>query len=258
VLDAQEVLIRLMADPQLTILDTLEIFPVSEASTETRFREPSEVLETAMRNNPVLQQARIGVEIAEINLRVAENQKMPRLDLIASARTQSLAEHPYTARERFNTGDYASYAVGLSLEYPLGNRQRKAELLKRKIERRKAVATVQNIADQVATAAKEGLRRVTTNHSEIQLQKDAVEAARIHLKTLEETESVREQLTPEFLLVKLQAQETLATTQRAEIRAVVDFNISLVQLARTLGTVFELHHIKASMPAVSSPKDAFE
>jgi outer membrane protein TolC len=100
----------------------------------------------------------------------------------------------------------------------------------------------------VAVAAKEGLRRIKTNHSEIQIQKQAVEAAQIHLQTLKDTEPIREQLTPEFLLVKLQAQETLANVQRAENRAVVDFNISLVQLARTLGTVLELRQIKSSMP----------
>jgi len=153
-----------------------------------------------------------------------------------------------TSHDEFKTGDYASYAIGLSLEYPLGNRQREAEFIQRRLERRKAITALQNVADQVAVAAKEGLRRIKTNHSEIQIQKEAVEAARIHLQTLKDTEPIREQLTPEFLLVTLQAQETLANVQRAENRAVADYNISLVQLARTLGTVLELHQIKSSMP----------
>ncbi|MFC1634172.1 TolC family protein, partial [Planctomycetota bacterium] len=205
-----------------------------------------------------IQQTRIGIEIADINFRVAENQKMPRLDLIASARTQGLHQDADTSHDRLKSGDFASYTVGLSLEYPLGNRQRKAELLRRRLEKRQAVVTLQNIADQVAIAAKEGLRRIKTNHLEIQIQKDAVEAARIHLQTLKDTEPVREQLTPEFLLVKLQAQETLANTQRAENRAVVDFNISQIQLARTLGTVLELHQIKSSMPTIPYPDGRLE
>ena len=144
------------------------------------------------------------------------------------------------------------------MDYPLGNRQREAELLRRRLERRQAIANLQNVADQTAIAAKEGVRRIKIDYSETQIQKEAVEAARIHLQTLKDTEPVREQLTPEFLLVTLQAQETLANTQRAEIRAVVDFNISLVQLARTLGTVLDLHQIKSSMPIVPSPTDALE
>ena len=253
IVDAQEELIRWMADTQLNVLDELQIIPVSEVSLEVQELESSDLLKIAMRKNPVIQQARIGIEIADINFRVAENQKMPRLDLIASSRTQGLHQDPDTSHDRLRSADFFSYAVGLSLEYPLGNRQREAELMRRRLERRKAVATLQNVADQVALAAKEGLRKIKTNHAEIQVQKEAVEAARIHLQTLKDTEPVREQLTPEFLLVKLQAQETLANTQRAENRAIVEFNISRVQLARTLGTVIELHQIKSSLPTVPDP-----
>ncbi|MBN2315768.1 MAG: TolC family protein [Sedimentisphaerales bacterium] len=250
--DAQEVLVRLIADSQLNMLDEFQIIPVSEVSLETReLEQPLTVLETAMRKNPVIQQARIGIEIADINVRVAENQKMPRLDLIASTRTQGLHQDADTSHDSLKTDGYFSYEVGVSLEYPFGNRQREAELLRRRLERRRAVAVLQNIADQVAIAAKEGLRKIKTNQAEIQIQKKAVEAAQIHLQTLIDTEPVREQLTPEFLLVKLQAQETLANSQRSENRAIIDFNISLIQLARIIGTVLELHPIQSSMPVVS-------
>ena len=71
------------------------------------------------------------------------------------------------------------------------------------------------------------------------------------MQALEDSEPVREQLTPEFLMVKLQAQEALANAQQSEIRAIVDFNISLAQLARISGTVLELHQVSSSLPAVS-------
>jgi hypothetical protein len=71
------------------------------------------------------------------------------------------------------------------------------------------------------------------------------------LQALEDSEPIREQMTPEILLVKLQAQESLANAQRAEIRSIADFNISLAQLARTLGTVLELHQVKTSLPTLS-------
>jgi outer membrane protein TolC len=252
VIDAQDTLIRLMADSQLNMLDEFKIVPASEASLEAEELESSGILEVAMRKNPVIQQAKIATEIADINIRVAENQDMPRLDLIASARTQGLDRSAESAQDNLNSGDFISYAVGLSLEYPIGNRQREAELLQRRLERRKAISELQNVADQVGMLAKEAIRRVKTNYSEIQVQKDAVEAARIHLQALEDTEPIRAQLTPEFLLVKLQAQETLAQAQRSEIRAVVDFNISLAQLAQTSGTVLELHQVSSSLPTVST------
>lgn len=249
--DAQDVLIRLMADAQLNVLGDFSIIPVSEPSRELEMPEESELLELAVNKNPVIQQARLGTEIADINIRVAENQDMPRLDLTASARTQGMAKGPENAQDKLTNGDYLSYGVGLSLEYPLGNRQREAELIQRRFERRQAFTILHNVADQAAQLVRERARRAQTNYSEIQLQKDATEAARIYLEAMEDAENIREQLTPEFLLVKLQAQEILANAQMSEVRAIVEFNIALVELAQTLGTVLELHEVEASLPNIS-------
>jgi len=251
IIDAQNALVRLMADAQLNMLDDFEIIPASEANLETEKIDSSKILEIAMKKNPAIQRAKIETEITDINIRVAENQHMPRLDLIATARTQALARDRNTAQDRLETGEYDSYAIGLSLEYPLGNRQRHAELLKRRLERRKAISALQNVADQVAILAKEGITKIETNYSEIQIQKEAAGAARIHLQALEDSEPIRERLTPEFLFLKLQAQEALANAQRSEIKAVVEFNIALVQLAQISGTVLELHQVSTSMPSVS-------
>ena len=256
--DAQDTLVRLMADAQLNMLDEFQIVPASAASLEIEELNSPEILEVAMKKNPTIQKARIGIEISDINIRVAENQDMPRLDLVASARTQGLARGPEAAQDRLNTGDFFSYGLGLTLEYPLGNRQRDAELLQRKLERRQTISGLQNVADQVAILAKEGTRRIKTNYSEIEIQKDAVEAARIHLQALEDSEPVRAQLTPEFLLVKLQAQAALANAQAAEIRDIVEFNISLAQLAQTQGTVLELHQVSTSLPRASANSSTFK
>ena len=251
VIDTQDALVRLMADPQVSMLDEVEIVPATIPSMMAEEFEQSEILGLAMKKNPIMQQARVAITIADINIRVAENQEMPRLDLIASSRIQGLARSQGQAQDSFNSGDYASYAVGLSLEYPLGNRQREAELLQRRIERRKAISTLQNLADQVAIQAKERMRMVETNHAEIEIQEQAAQAARIHLQAVEDSEPIREKLTPEFLLVKLQAQGALADAQMAEIKAVADFNISLAKLAQTTGTVLELRQVSTALPIVS-------
>ena len=251
VIDAQDALVRLMADPQVSMLDELEIVPDSIPSMVAEELEQSEILGLALKKNPIMQQARVAITIADINIRVAENQEMPRLDLIASSRIQGLARSQGRAQDSFNSGDYASYAVGLSLEYPLGNRQREAELLRRRFERRKAISTLQNLADQVAIQAKERIRMIETNRAEIEIQEEAAQASRIHLQAVEDSEPIRERLTPEFLLVKLQAQGALADAQMAEIKAIAGFNISLAQLAQTTGTVLELRQVSTALPIVS-------
>jgi outer membrane protein len=249
VLDQQDVIIRLISDTQLNLLEEIKIIPASQLSLKKTELEINKLLETTIQNNPVIQQARVGINIADINIRIAKNQKMPRLDLVTSLRTQSLDDGPENAFWDMYRTDYVSYGIGLSLEYPLGNRNRNAELIQRRLTRRKAVVTLENITDQAAQLTKEVARRVETNYIEIEKQKAASEAARLHLEVLEESEVIRDKLTPEFMLLKLQAQEFLANSKIAEIRAVADYNVAIAELSRITGTILELRLIESKLPA---------
>jgi outer membrane protein TolC len=263
VVDAQDALVRLIADPRVNTTMELEIVPQSEPQSPEEVPEPAAMtdraLATAMQRNPVVQRAHLGVEVAEINVRVAQNQKMPRLDLVGSTRARGLAQDYPAANSQIGGTDYVSYSVGLTFEVPLGNRQRQAEWMRRKLEQRKAISTLHGTADRVALVVKEAIRRVRTNLEQAQIQRRAVEAARIHLMTLEEAEQVRDRLTPEFLLVKLQAQETYAQTQRAESAALVELNVAMAELAQNTGTLQDLRMIESSMASVvEAPSDEDE
>jgi len=251
VMDVQDALVRLLSDSQINLLSDFEIVPISDlATTETRF-EQSEALRLALSNNPEIHQARLTVDVAQINVDVAKRQKMPRLDLVASARMQGLHSYQGGAHDELSDADYVSYAIGIMFEIPLGNRQREAEYRKRKLERSKAKSILQNTSDQLALQVKERIRLAETSYEEIQIQKDAVDAARIHLQALEDTEVIREKLTPEFLLVKLEAQESLSNAQRAEIKAISDYNIAQVRLAQSMGTVLDMRYVRKALPGES-------
>jgi outer membrane protein TolC len=248
--DAQDRLVRLMADPAVNLTDETEIIPTSEPSETLQTRAVEDMIAVALQNNPVMHQVRMRVAIADINIEVADNQKMPRLDLSASASSQALDRHRDIANDLLAEYDYNSYGIGLSMEIPLGNRARLAELRARKLERLKAVAVVQNVADQVAVQTKERLRRIQSSFAQIGIQEGTAQAATSQLLALEEAENIRERLTPEYLQVKLQAQEALATAQRAHMNAVVDYNVALAQLSQTTGSVLQLHQLGIMTPDV--------
>ncbi len=254
--DAQDDLAQLLADPQVNTTSNLTIMPVTTpeapAQPPESARMLNDALATAMRFNPAVQEAQIRIKIAEINVEVAQNQRMPRLDLIGSARAQGLAATSAEAHEQLEDRQYTSYGVGLTFEYPLGNRAREAELVRRRLERRKAVSVLHSAADQVAVQVKEKARKSQTTLEQVGVQKDAAQAAQAQLKALEESEPIREKLTPEFMLVKLQAQETYAQTRRAQVNALTEFNISLAELARATGTVLQLHRVETALTTVTT------
>ncbi|UCD51090.1 MAG: TolC family protein [Phycisphaerales bacterium] len=259
--DAQDALVRLMATSGVHLASDVEIVPVTapEANEEEIQRPVADrqALALAMQHNPIILHAKAAVEIADINVRVAKHQRMPRLDLVTSASTQGLAREREDASGQLGS-DYTSYAAGLVFEFTLGGRERYAELIKRRLERRKATAVLHNVADQVAVQVKERLRKVETNLAEIQVQTEAVAEGSVYLQALQDSEMVREQLTAEFLLVKLQAQETLAQAERAENEAMAQFNIALAELAQATGTVLDLHPIETSLSSLVTAHEEAE
>ena len=254
VVDVQEALVRLISDPQVNTAGDVTIIPASEPQVAPQLPESAAMVErtlaTALQRSPAIGQAQLGVQVAQINIEVAKNQRMPRLDLVGSARSRGLARDSGEAHEQIEDGQFTSYAVGLNLEYPLGNRSRQAEWLRRQWERRKATSILHSTADHVAVQVREKARKVRTNFDEVKVQSQAAQAAAAALSALEQSEPIRDKLTPEFLLVKLQAQETYAQAQRAQISAVTEFNIALAELAQAAGTILDLDRVDASLSSI--------
>ncbi len=239
-LDIQDRLVRLIAGHQMNLTEDLEVIPVSVPDKGNSDLDQSEMLNLALAHNPEISRAELEAEVAEINVKVAKKQMKPRLDIVASTQMQGLSDGSGEANDLFSSGDYNSYSIGLVLDYPIGNREKNAKFRLNKLKHAKALSNVQNISDRVASLVKDRIRSAETAHEEIQIQKEAVSAATIHLQSLEDIEEVRKSLTPEFLLAKIQAQDLLANAQKAEIKAVVDYNISLTQLLQAAGTVLNL------------------
>lgn len=242
--DVQDSLVRLLSDPQLNLLNDLDIVPMTAPDTSAKELIQSELLELALNNNPDIARARIEVEIAEINLKVAKRQKLPLVDLVASARLDGLSDDRSSAARMISNTEHESYFLGFSFEYPLGNREKTSEFRQRELEYTKASSKLQVMLDQIALTIKDRIRAAETSQKEIRIYKDAVNAARVHLQVIEDIGVVRKRLTPEFLLTIIQAQDSLAEAQRGETRAIAEYNIALSRLSQATGTLMNMEPIK--------------
>ena len=252
VFDVQDQLARLLADHQLRATDDYAIKPTSDPVTTAVSIDMGEQLVDALKFNPALEQARLAIAAAEVNVRVARNEALPVLDLVASVGLQGLKGHGKRAAVDMFSGDYFEHSVGLTFEYPLGNRQARAAVRQRNQEKLKTIAEMQNIADQVAVSIKETIRRIQSAFEEMRAQTAAVAASQEYLAALNALED-KQALTPEFLQVKLQAQEALALARRAEIQTTVEFNNALAQLAQVTGTTLQQNNIKLAAEDIVTP-----
>lgn len=254
--DVEDRMARLLADSQLNILSDYEIAPTTRPNVEQIHFDETDQLLTALRFNPLLEQARLAIEMAGINVRVAENEILPRLDLTGSVTNQGLGPTANEARKHRETVEFTSYSIGFQFEYPIGNRERAGSLRQRKAERLKAITAMQNATDQMAVQIRERIRQIQTAYEEMKAQRRAVEASREQLEAIIATEELR-QLTPEFLQVKLVAQGTLANAERDELRAIVEYNNAIADLARVTGTTLELHRVQIALPTVLGAEDTY-
>lgn len=252
--DAEDDLARRLADSQIALPDQYEIVPTTPPTTELVQPDVESQLLEALEHNPVLEQARVAIEQAAVNVTIARNQTLPKLDLSAGTTLQSLDQSRHEAFDEFFTGNFFSSMVQLTFEYPVANRARRADLRRARYQHTQALVRLQKTADEVATSVKERIRQIHTTHAELQAQNAAVEAAALQLQALEDTERIRGRLTPEFLQVKLDAQQTLASAQQAHLRARAAYNTALVDLARATGTVLDLHRVELALPAAADEK----
>lgn len=250
--DAQDALARLLSDPQLNLLEEYLIQPTNDMSSQPVEIDAEDQLMTALRLNPSLEQLRLAIQQADINITVAKNNLLPSLNLTAgvdvsgaSRRSRNITWHDVSSVR------YASYNVQLTFEYPLGNRAAKAQLAEARLTKKQALTRLQNAADQVAQVIRERIRQVYTQYEEYIVQTAALEAAEAQVEALDALERLRGQLTPEFLNLKLNAQETVAQAESNQLQALVNYNTAMLDLARTTGAVLEMNQVELALPVVS-------
>ncbi len=82
-------------------------------------------LDLARQQRPELRRLQVAVEQADLEVRIAQNQQKPDLSLVASYGHRSLEDDLGESLGNLADTDYNSWTLGLSLSYPLGNRQRR-------------------------------------------------------------------------------------------------------------------------------------
>ncbi len=247
IFDVQDRLARLLATERMNPLRNCAIVPTTDPVTSKVDIDPTDQLISALRYSPLMEQARLAIAAADVQVGVAKNETLPVLNLTASVGTQGMSRVGGRAGGESLTFDYLDHSVGLLFEYPIGNRAASSMLRQRKFERLRSVTEMQNTADVVAVNVRTALRQIETAFQEMQARKAATAASQAQLQALEDTEQIRGRLTPEFLNLKLSSQESLAAAERAEIAATIDFNTALARLAQITGTTLRQKNIKLAV-----------
>ena len=122
------------------------------------------------------------------------------------------------------TNAYPAWTFGVQIGYPLGTSASEANLAKARLQYSQAETQLRNLEIQVVTAVRDAARQVQTNRQRIDTSRAARELAERRLDAEEKKFAAGIQ-TSFFVF---QAQRDLAQARTNEVRALSDYNKSLV------------------------------
>jgi outer membrane protein TolC len=218
-----------------------QIIPVDRPPFEGKTVSLDEALLTAIDNRPDLRSARTSLKNTEIDLTYAKNQLLPGLNLSASL---YLNNNPLTGvvvgtmpggasdalKDTLNF-KYQNWTIGLTLDIPLANVLSRAGYAQAQVNMERALLSVKNQEQQAYLEIRNAVRSVETGFKRVQAYKVARDLA--EKKYEAELEKLKVGLSTNYTL--LQYQRDLANARTAELKAIVDYTVSLAGLDRALG-----------------------
>lgn len=240
----------------------VRILPKDSPQVTKEYLSLEKALQTAMQNRPDLQATRLDLKNKELNLSYAKNQLFPDLRLQASYWSPGISGDQilYEGGNAL-TGNiigkipggrsdalkdaiqfkYKNWSAGLTITFPLNNLLSRALYAQAKLNLEQGRLRIKNQEQQIFLEVRTAVRTVETNAQRVEAYKAARELAQKKLEAEEEKFKVG--LSTNYFI--LQYQRDLANAQIMELRAIVDYNISLANLKRIQGTGFDKQNLSA-------------
>lgn len=230
----------------------MTIVPTSTPTSEPREVSYEDSYKTALNRRPDLAASRVDVTSSEFNLTVARNQLLPNLSLnaryyspgVSGTQILYLNNDPLTGviigrlpggsanafKDTFGF-KFDNWSVGLTLSIPLGNVISRAAAAEAEVSLNQAKLSLKDSEQQLSLDVNNAVLGVKTSYQQVQAYKLSRELAQRKLEA--EQERLRVGLSTNYIV--LQYQRDLATQQGLEIKAVIDYNLSLANLETVEG-----------------------
>ena len=248
--DLLKTIINIEADDESRFV---KIIPSDKPTQEAKEVSLDEALKTALVNRPDLQITRIGLKNRELDVAYAKNQVLPDLNVFASywspgiSGTQILYQdnNPFTgivvgtlpggAGTALSDAlglKYNNWSIGLQVNIPIANFLSHAQYESSKISYDQSLVDLQNLEQRIFLDIRMAVRAVETNYKRVLAYRAARGLAENKLAA--EEKKLKVGLTTNYVV--LQYQRDLADAKTAELKAVIEYNLALAYLDKTLGT----------------------
>jgi outer membrane protein TolC len=256
--DAADNLRRLVNIERLDLWN-VEIVPVTDPEIEHQPIDVREAVKIAFGNRPDVRSQLLTIKNREIDAEVAENQKLPQLDLTASWGYNGvggdirdtdtgavLLEGDYgDALQQILDTDFKGWRVAAVFSYPLQNRSAKARATIAELALEQADFELKDLKQQVVTEVRQAARGVDTAAKQIESAKVSSKLARKNLEA--ERKRYENGLSTSFQVLEIQ--EDLSQARSREVSAVITYRRALTEYRRSVGKLLEAYGIELATDA---------
>lgn len=243
----------LINDPDLPLSDETILLPVDAAIDAPIEYSLIDAISTAVENRPEVERSILAIDNATIRQEAADNARLPQLDLRLQARLSALEDDIRDSYATLADRAFIDTLVGVFFEIPIGNREAEAQYRQRTLERQQAAISLRNTVQQIVLELRNSLDNALTNYELIAQRRIARIAAAESLRALIAEKETTGGFTIERLEIEFGRQETLAQSERDEVRALTDYNVSIAELHAALGTTLERNRIEFVVPDDDEP-----
>lgn len=241
--DAEDILLNLMNDPQYALSGDWEVVPSEIPTIVPVVRDKFHEVEQALQHRPEIKEAQFAVEVARLQLGVAKNQALPRLDVVFRMTAQGLGRNADRAFDQMSGADWVDNFIGLEYLWNFGERAERAGIRAAQMQHSQAIFAYKKAIDDVITDCRTALRQLQTTFDQIRPNVVAVLSSEDNLRSIQERE---ERKSPEQLNTVLSAQVQLAQNRRALLQAIVTYNQFIKDVERAKGTLLQFDNVTLS------------
>jgi len=225
--DFSDQLKALMSDPEFPVSSPIVILPLDPPVEDRIEFDYQDQMNTAMDNRLELGEQQLKVDEALTTIEVAKNNLLPEFDFIGSFGPEGAAGNLGDAIKTNSDFNHLDFGAGFKMQVPLGDRAPKAIYRRSLLQHEQAIESYRAAVEEIALDVKTSGRAVDTAWEVIRSSRRSRFAAEDALNRINSRERSGEPLTPEFVQLKLQIQDSLAESYQAEAEAIANYNIAL-------------------------------
>ncbi|MPZ16766.1 MAG: hypothetical protein GEV06_02445 [Luteitalea sp.] len=268
---AEDALKTLLFDPSAPDYWAMHFEPADEPTVRLQPVDIEAATKNALANRTDLRQARMQLEINDVNIRYTKNTTLPELNLNVGYTTSGLGgtalireetpgglPGPVTGEETRSYSDtlgdvfgfdFPTWTVGVSLSYPLGRSSQDVSLARAQLQQRQAQLEIRNLERNIRQEIINLGRQVNTNTRLVQSTRVARELAERNLEAAQKRFAVG--LINQFEVI--QRQRDLSGAQFDELEAMITYAKSLVDFeAAQEGAIFGGGGVTSASPGSGS------